>query len=296
MKLFFRLFQSFFLLMLTLFFFMPAINVYAGTVYISDGKEYEEGYIIIGESHAVVSSDAYSRYTDEQNHVIGLENVNYSFCWDSSLFVDENGHANTFTMSGNLFFVFEGNASADANKQKSKEYIFSDGKGNCGLGVQKIHEIINTNPNISHWNIISYHGAVSALYGLQDTEYYISSYKNWMSYEFPDASLFFVSHSTITKFYKQNRNAYQFDEAIKNAFPSQYFDMNSFYKQRYPQEMYDPTMNPDTIHWNHKTYVELFNYVINRINSEAYMEKCRLQRTRLQSEQYKYLTNKNACY
>lgn len=288
--------QSIFLFVFLLLFLAPALRVKAETVYVSDGIDYEEGYIIIGESHAVVSSDAYSMFTDDQHHVIGVKNVTYHFCLDSSQYVDESGGANTFTMSGNLFFVFEGKSSEDADKQTDKEYIYSDGKGNRGIAVKKIHQIMESNPNVKHWNLISYHGAVSALNGAADAPYYISSYKNWMSYEFPKASLYFVSHSTLTKFYKQKRNAYQFDEAIKKAFPSQYFDMTSFYRQRYPQEMYDPDMNPDTIHWNHKTYVELFNHVINKIQSEAYAERCRLLRIHQQEVHYRYLACKNACY
>lgn len=53
-------------------------------------------------------------------------------------------------MKGNLFFVFEGNnGGVDDVRQTSQQYIYSDGKGKQGRGVQKIHEIINTNPTIA---------------------------------------------------------------------------------------------------------------------------------------------------
>lgn len=276
--------------------FVPVDFVQAKTIYLSDETAHEEGYIIIGESHIVLTSDAYERVANENHQIAGLNDVFYQWTRDGSLAVDEEGGGNTFTMKGNLFFVFEGNASNDADLQTSREYIYSDGKGNRGAGVSKIHEIINSNPNISHWNIISYHGAVSALEGSEAGKYYVDSYKNWIGYEFPTSSVYFVSHSTMTKFYKQNRKAYLFDEEIKNAFPSQYFDMTAFYKSRYPQQMMDPNMNPDTIHWTHATYVELFNYVISCIQSEAYTTKCRLLRNRIFLEHTRYDLQKALLY
>lgn len=290
-NLIFRFMCSFILLLSLVM--IPVSQANAGTVYLSDLVEHEEGYIIIGESHIVLTSDAYSRATDQNNMVMGLNDVHYQYLIDSSIYLDDNGNSNTFNMQGNLFFVFEGNASKDAETQKSNTYIFSDGLGNRGVGVKKIHEIMDTNPNIKHWNIISYHGAVAALGGAEAAGYYIDSYKNWMSYEFPTASIYFVSHSTMTKFYKQNRSSYLFDEEIKKAFPSQYFDMTQFYNIRYPQQMYDPKMNPDTIHWSHATYVELFNYVISQIQSEAYTAKCRLLRERIFYQDTKYQLMKN---
>lgn len=284
------------LLLSTSLAFLPAFSTQAKTVYISDETAHKEGYIIIGESHIVLTSDAYERAADENHQITGLNDVFYQWTRDGSLAVDDEGGGNTFTMKGNLFFVFEGNASADADLQTSKEYIYSDGKGNRGAGVTKIHEIIESNPNISHWNIISYHGAVSALQGSEAGKYYVESYKNWINYEFPTSSVFFVSHSTMTKFYKQNRKAYLFDEEIKKAFPSQYFDMTSFYNSRYPQQMMDPNMSPDTIHWTHATYVELFNHVISRIQSEAYTAKCRLLRNRLFLERTRHDSQKAVLY
>lgn len=260
---------------------LPVCNTYALTVYVSDETFHQEGYIIIGESHIVLTSDAFERVADENHQIPALDDVWYQWTRDGSLAVDADGGGNTFTMKGNLFFVFEGNASEDADLQTNKEYIYSDGKGNRGAGVSKIHDIIDSNPNIAHWNIISYHGAVSALEGSEAGKYYVESYKNWITYEFPDSSVYFVSHSTMTKFYKQNRKAYLFDEEIKKAFPSQYFDMTAFYNSRYPQQMMDPNMSPDTIHWTHATYVELFQHVISRIQSEAYTDKCRLLRNRI---------------
>ena len=238
---------------------MPVQDINAGTVYLSDGIEHAEGYIFIGESHMVLSANAYSRSIDQNNKVIGLEDVYYHYLWDSSVY-SYDGHANTFIMSGNLFFVFEGNAEYDAVTQKSKEYIYSDGKGNHGVAVAKIHEIINNNPNIKHWNIISYHGAVSALEWETTAPYYIQSYNNWIEYEFPEADCFFVSHSTMTKFYKQKKTAYMFNEAIEGAFQDCFFDYTDFYEKRMATNMID------TIHWNDTTYIELINDIIKKID------------------------------
>lgn len=272
MRSIFRILTSTILIISIMILVIP-LNVNAGTVYISNEIPYDEGYIIIGESHVVLACDAFSRETDENNHVKGLTGVDYCMKLDDSLYVDDNGLGNTFAMTGNLFFVFEGNKVAEGELQKSKEYIYSNGKGSRGKGVTKIQNVMKTNPNIKHWNIISYQGAVSALNGKEGAQYYIDSYNNWIKEEFPFASIYFVSHSTMTKFYKQNRSSYQFDDAIKDAFPNQYFDMTQFYKDRYPQEMLDPNMSPDTIHWNHATYVELFKYVISEIQKTTPDEK-----------------------
>lgn len=42
-------------------------------------------------------------------------------------------------------------------------------------------------------------------------------------------------------------------------------DYTEFYNQRYPQEMMDPTLRSDTIHWNPKTYTEMIVSVIREI-------------------------------
>lgn len=247
---------------------IPFQEVQAGTVYLSDGLEHEEGYIIIGESHAVLCAHAFSTVVDENHKVNGLEDVYYHYLWDDSVY-SYDGNANTFTMWGNLFFIFEGNHESDAALQKSKGYIYSDGQGNRGVAVEKIHQIMEANPSIQHWNIISYHGAVAALTWEETADYYIASYRNWMEYEFPEADIFFVSHSTMTKFYRQSKTAYRFNEAIKEAFPNQYFDYTEFYKKRQAGNMID------TIHWTPEVYIELFVDVIKRIEVNDSFVACK---------------------
>lgn len=249
-------------------------TVKAATVYVSDGKEYEEGYIIVGESHIVLTADAYSQVTDEQGNVPGLKGVTYFYDTDGSVSVTEEGYDNTFIMSGNLFFVFEGNRPIDGETQYSKEYIYSDGKGNRGIAVEKIHEIMEKNPNIKHWNIISFQGAVSCLEGKEAGLYYARSYENWINVEFPEANCFFVSHATMTKYYKRNKAvADEFDAVLASRFFGRYFDCTEFFTSRYPQCMRDPNEKPDTIHWSYETYVELFNKIIGRIQ-ECQSHKC----------------------
>lgn len=246
------------------------LNVQAVTVYVSDGVEHEEGYIIIGESHIVLTADAYSKLLNDDGSVQGLDGVYYSYLRDASVDVAEDGSDNTFTMSGNLFFVFQGNRQTDGETQYSKEYIYSDGKGNRGISVEKIHEIMENNPNIAHWNIISFQGAVSALEGVEAAEYYASSYENWITYEFPDADCYFMSHAIMTKYYKQNKaNAAAFDEYLSDQLFGRWFDCTDYFTERYPQEMRDPNQRPDTIHWADSVYTTLFNRVIQRVQMSS---------------------------
>ena len=242
----------------------------AVTVYGTDDIEHEEGYIIVGESHVVLTMNAYAQSIDSEGYVAGLEDVQFFFNWDDSLSVTEDGAPNTFLMSSNLFFVVEGNIVAEGEKQKNKSYIYSDGQGNHGAGVEKIHNIMETNPNIKHWNIISFQGAVSALEGSVAGKYYVNSYRNWIDYEFPEADIYIVSHATMTKFYRQSKVAGEFDKELKKAFPERFLDYTAFFKERYPDQMLDPDQKPDSIHWNNDTYISLFNDIITKIQSGEY--------------------------
>ena len=239
------------------------LPVNAMTVYESDGVYHEEGYIFIGESHSVLAAHAVGMKADEVGNVFHLgDNMDISYVhrWDSSREVTKDGSSNTFTMRGNLFFVFEGNnAGVDDVLQTSKEYIYSDGNGKRGRGVEKIHEIIDSNPNIAHWNIISLHGAVSAAKGSKEiANYYVNSYRNWMTYEFPDADCYFLSVATMTKYYKATSDKKVFNNTVRAAFPDAFLDYTDFYAARSPQRMID------TIHWDHDTYMDLIADVIRK--------------------------------
>lgn len=237
----------------------------AVTVYESDGIYHEEGYIFIGESHSVIAANAVGGKAREVGNVFHLGDnldVTYEHRWDSSRGITSNGDPNTFTMKGNLFFVFEGNnPGVDDVTQISQKYIYSDGNGNMGRGVEKIHEIINANPNIAHWNIISFHGAVSASKGSREiANYYVKSYQNWISHEFPEADCYFMSVATMTKYYKATSDKKVFNNTIRAAFPDAFLDFTDFYAERSASGRMI-----DTIHWDDDTYMDLISEVIRTV-------------------------------
>ena len=246
----------------------PALAVNAMTVYESDGICHEEGYIIIGESHSALAAGAVAIKARTVGNVLhwgdGID-ISYEQRWDSSIAVTQDGDANTFTMKGNLFFVFEGiEEGVDDKLQTSREYIYSDGTGNRGRAVQKIHEIMETNPNVAHWNIISMHGAVSASKGTKEiADYYVNSYRNWIEYEFPDADCYFLSIATMTKYYRATRDKNIFNNTLKAAFPDKFLDYTDFYAARSPQRMID------TIHWDEATYVDLISDVVRTAGQKS---------------------------
>lgn len=239
----------------------------AMTVYESDGNYHDEGYIFIGESHSVIAAHAVGVKAAETENTFwygGTEGLSFEYRWDSSLARTPDGSPNTFAMKGNLFFVFEGNAAGTDNTlQCSKQYIYSDGMGKRGTGVQKIHDIINGNPNIAHWNIISFHGAVSAAQGTREiANYYVNSYRNWMTYEFPEADCYFLSVATMTKYYKATSDKKVFNNMLAAAFPDRFFDYTDFYAARSSHRMID------TLHWDDPTYVELISDVLMKVDQK----------------------------
>lgn len=248
-------------IMVSLLVFLSCADVKAMTCYESDGVSYEEGYIFVGESHIEIASTHMLDGTDHSGRIPGLDDVMYHLEWDGKL------HG-IYNMKGNLFFVFGGmDGQNEEAVQTGKDYIYSDGKGQHGIAVTKIHEIMDHNPNIAHWNIISYHGSVQAkiLEGRTIPNYYAASYRNWMEYEFPQADIYFLSISTMTKYYRGATNPDLLNQVLKETFPDHFLDYTEFYNQRYPQEMWDPTLRSDTVHWSPKTYTELVISVIQEI-------------------------------
>ncbi len=249
--------------------FCPAIFARAATVYVSDGMQYDEGYIFIGESHMQIA--AFGMQQDVSGKIPGLDGVRYSIYADSSVVSNDLGDPGTFTMSGNLFFVFEGTGrTEEAQRQTSKEYIYSDGAGKQGGAVQKIHTIMDTNPNIAHWNIISFHGSVSAMEGTQEiADYYVASYRNWIDYEFPDADIYFLPQSTMTKNFKLGRGDKELlNRSLAVAFPEHYMDIMPFFWEHYPQGLMDPTQKSDLVHWSSQTYYEMVCMIVRQIQEE----------------------------
>lgn len=222
--------------------------------YESDQEFHEEGYIFIGESHIGLAMSYFGAVTDETGSV---PNVN-----DVKFFYTDKG-SDRHVMKGNLFFVCEG---TDKSTQSAKEYIYSDGKGNRGKAVERVHAVMDANPNIAHWNIILYQGAAQAKQGSQSiADYYAASYRNWIDYEFPEADIYFLSISTMTKYFRACRNPELLNDALRGAFSDMFLDYTEFYNERYPQGMWDPTQKSDTIHWNWNTYEELVTGVIRQI-------------------------------
>lgn len=247
----------------------PLLPAKAVTLYESDWTCHEEGYIFVGESHVYISAAVMNSITDAEGYVDGLEDVRYFYQNDKSISEDQYGNPNTMYMKGNLFFVYEGlNIPSERTTQLDKSYIYSDGKGAMGRGVQKIHEIMESNLNISHWNIISYQGALEArIRSSKVSQYYVDSYRNWIEYEFPDADCYFLSISTMTGWYDGVKDADAINNALKNAFPEQYLDYTDFLNARYPQGMIDPTLRTDNIHWNNETYIAQITDVIKTIQT-----------------------------
>ncbi len=237
------------------------------TIYKSDGVYHEEGYIFVGESHSVIASHAVGFETVGNGGVWdygGTIPVIYGYIWDGSRSVTQDGSPNTFTMMGNLFFVFEGNDNEEEIfVQMSKNYIYSDGMGTRGRGVEKIHEIMDANPNIAHWNIISFHGANAAL---EDSpavgSFYVNSYRNWINYEFPEADCYFMSIGTMKKYYRGVRHKDAINNALVAAFPDRFLDYTAFYAERCPDRMID------TVHWDDGTYVDLLSDVLVTIQQK----------------------------
>lgn len=252
--------------------FLPVLQVNAVTVYVSDGNYYDEGYIFIGESHMHIT--AYSMQQDALGNVPGLEGVRYTIYGDHSIATDSDGNPGTHTMSGNLFFVFAGTEKELHSEIVKKEYIYSDGAGQQGGAVQKIHTIMDTNPNIAHWNIISFHGANPALKGDKTiADYYVASYRNWIDYEFPDADCYFLPQSTMTKNFKiYCRDKEVFNRTLAEAFPDEYIDLMPFFWEHYPQGLRDPQQKSDLVHWSDQTYYEMVCKVIRQIQEKRALE------------------------
>lgn len=248
---------------------LPGLNTNAICFYESDGIYHAEGYIFVGESHVYLSAALMNNITNLEGYVEGLNDVRYFYRNDKSVSQDQYGNPNTMYMKGNLFFVYEGlNIPEERHTQLDKSYIYSDGKGNRGRAVEKVHDIINGNPNIEHWNIISFQGALEArTRSSESSSYYVKSYRNWIDYEFPDADCYFLSIPTMTGWYDQVKDANAINNALEQAFPEQYLDYTTFLKERYPQGMKDPTLAVDNIHWNDNTYIALITDVLKTIQS-----------------------------
>lgn len=252
---------------LLIFQYFAVLDTQAATYYESDNQPYEEGYIFVGESHVAIMASTVSGKADEMGKVPGLEQITYLLKWDGSRDVTEKGYPNTFVMKGNLYFVFEGIGGNDAAIQTNINYLYSDGNGKRGRAVERIHEIIDGNPNIKHWTIISFTGGVVAKSGAKGAQTYVKDYQNWINYEFPDADIYIMSQSTMTKYYRSLKDPEAYNRTLAAAFPNEFLDYTDFFRARYPQGMRDPRLVSDTVHWSEETYFELFKEVIHEVDN-----------------------------
>lgn len=202
--------------------FVPNVDVVAATTYKSDKVDYPEGYIVVGESHAFYATFAANDLrTKKTNRLKGFESIIFDVTLSSN-----------FVMSGNLFFVFEGSTAEEIGTQASKEYIYSDGEGVSGNAVKKIHSIIDNNPNIKHWNIISWHGEVNCTKDATILDYYAKSYKNWIDYEFPDADVYVVSQPIDAPYYKNYKSSVAaFNNKMQQTLSGNYIDLADTYAE-----------------------------------------------------------------
>ncbi len=107
------------------------------------------------------------------------------------------------------------------------------------------------------------HGAVSASKGTKAiSDYYVNSYRNWTTYEFPEADCWFLSVATMTKYYRGTKDKNVFNNTIAAAFPDRFLDYTDFYASRSPHRMID------TIHWDEETYIDLIADVIQKVRQK----------------------------
>ena len=95
----------------------------------------------------------------------------------------------------------------------------------------------------------------------------MNSYENWIDYEFPEADIYFLSISTMTKYFRGCRNPELLNDTLRSAFPDTFLDYTEFYNQRYPQGMWDPSQKTDTVHWSWNTYLDLVTGVITEVQN-----------------------------
>lgn len=192
----------------------------------------EQGYIIIGESHIVVTDGM--GYSVQKSRVEGIE------------------------LNRNLFLVHTGLDPA----MGTIEWLSGDGS-------DRIEEIITEHTEISQWNIISMHGT-SMVTMPNIREQYVSHYQNWINERFRDCHVYIVSvppldeeewvvrHPDMPP--RSNQDIVSFNAYIKDAFPDRYFDYYDWFLER-------SDAFQDEIHYTGETYCEMFDEIIGEIKN-----------------------------
>lgn len=192
-------------------------------------REDEQGYIIIGDSHTVVTDgQGYSVYGS------GIEGI---------------------SLNKNLFIVHTGLDPV----MGTIEWLEGD-------GTKRMEEIIAEHTEISRWNIISMHGtSMVTVPGI--AEQYIKDYEDWMNDTFRNHHVYIVSVPPLDEAewkvrhpdmpIRLNQDIIMFNTKIKEAFPDHYFDYYDWFLEHHDFQ--------DEIHYTGKTYCEMFDEIIAQI-------------------------------
>lgn len=200
---------------------------------ISEPSETEmEGYIIIGDSHVVV--------TDGQGYMpLGstVDGVIYN---------------------QNLFLV-----------HTSLDPVMGTFEWLQGDGTDRIKEIIEQHEDITDWSIISIHG--TSMVTMPDiSDKYIENYKMWINETFRNYNVYIVSvppldeaewvvkHPDLPPRY--NKDIIDFNTKIKEALPDHYFDYYDWFLEHNDFQ--------DEIHYTGEIYRTLFDDIIGKIRNE----------------------------
>ncbi|MDE6218992.1 MAG: hypothetical protein K2G51_00885 [Lachnospiraceae bacterium] len=200
----------------------------------TEGERLEEqGYLIIGDSHAVVTDGmGYNVYGSR------VEGVSP----DRNLFIV---HTGLDPVMGTL------------------EWLEGD-------GAERMKEIIAEHTEIAQWNIISMHGT-SMVTVANIEEQYIANYQKWMDESFSDCHVYIVSvppldeqewviqHPDLPA--RSNEDIIRFNNKIKNAFPDHFFDYYDWFLERSDSFQ-------DEIHYTGETYCEMFDEIIGSIQQK----------------------------
>lgn len=193
-------------------------------------EEVKRGYIIIGDSHTVV--------TDGQGYT----------ALGSTL--------PDIKVKENLFFV-----------HTYLDPVMGTYDWFANEGPVRIRQVIDENPSINKWSIISIHGTSMVIVpGV--TELYIATYNQWIEDTFKDCEIYIVSippldeeewvvrHPDFPE--RHNKEVKEFNEIIKSNFPERYFDYYDWFIENGEFQ--------DEIHYIGETYRNMFDEVIAKIN------------------------------
>ncbi len=200
--------------------------------------------------------------TETETEIIETKNVGYIIIGDSHIVVtDGQGYSvqgssvEGIIPNQNLFFV-----------HTSLDPVMGTFEWLEGDGTDRIKELISGHSEISHWNIISMHGT-SMVTMPNIIDKYIANYKKWMEETFLGCDIYIVSvppldekewvvrHPELPA--RSNQDIITFNKAIEQAFPECYFN---YYDWFLAHDSFQ-----DEIHYTGATYREMFDEIIGKI-------------------------------